>query len=96
MITKNMLANFIGPRPDPAHHYPLDLDGSLRFTRPYVIDMFPYPTPIGMVQGFMKQINGFILLGPNSMARKPYGPNVNAVPTYADYQVAVAGLVKRS
>lgn len=88
-------SKFIGPRPDPVHHYPLDLDGSLRFTRPYVIDVFPYPTPIGMISGFMRQMNVFFFDN-YSTARKPYGPNVNQLPTYADYQVAVAGLFKRS
>jgi hypothetical protein len=85
------LSNVLLPRKDDAHGYPLDLDGSLRFTRPYVIDPYPYPTIIGMISGFMRETNQFIWQQP---ARTPYGPNVNNLPTYAEYQIAVPGLTK--
>lgn len=85
------LANTIFPRRDTQHGYPLDLDGSLRYTRPYQIDMFPYPTPIGCVSGFMRESNAFVW---NQASRTPYGPNVNNLPSYAEYQIAVKGLTK--
>lgn len=87
------LSNFIGPRPDLQHGYPLDLDGSLRYTRPYVIDIYPYPPIIGMISGFLRENNPFIWQQP---ARTPYGPNINSLPSYAEYQIAVGGLTKVS
>ena len=89
------LKNFIGPRKDTQHNYPLDLDGSLRYTRPYVIDMFPYPTPIGMVSGFMHEMDAFVFAAYGA-ARTPYGPNINSLPSYAEYQIAVPGLFKKA
>lgn len=89
------LSKVILPRKDTQHGYPLDLDGSLRFTRPYTIDIFPNPPQIGMISGFMAQLNGFFFANYNN-ARKPYGPNVNSVPNYAEYQIAVQGLTKRA
>jgi hypothetical protein len=85
------LAKTILPRKDTQHGYPLDLDGSLRFTRPYVIDPYPYPPIIGMVQGFMRETNQFIW---QQAARTPFGPNINTLPSYAEYQIAVPGLTK--
>lgn len=72
--------------------YPLDLDGSLRYTRPYVIDPYPYPPIIDMIQGFCREFDAFIYK--TGFAKTPYGPNVNNTPTYADYQIAIAGLNK--
>lgn len=89
----NILRNFLLPRPDPQHKYPLDLDGSLRNTRPYVIDVYPYPPIIGMISGFWAENNPFIWAQP---ARTPFGPNINNLPSYAEYQIAVGGLTKVS
>lgn len=105
IFSKFSTAKFIGPRKDTQHGYPLDLDGSLRFTRPYVIDNFPYPTtgPLSgmngatmeVISGFMRQANNFFLTQYNT-ARKPYGPNINAVPNYGEMGIAVPGLTKRN
>lgn len=79
------------PRPD-EKGYPLDLDGSLRFTRPFVVDVYPWPQRVGLLSGFMRQYTAFTWR--TGFAKTPSGPNVNNSPTWAEYQIAVAGLTK--
>lgn len=62
--------------------YPIDLDGSLRYTRPATgIDFFPavetYPNGrgIGCVQAFMPQQDAFVYA--QMIARPPVGPSGN-------------------
>lgn len=79
------------PRKD-ANKYPLDLDGSLRFTRPFAVDIFPYPPIIGMISGFMREVNGYIIQ--TGIAKTPFGPDINRTVIDYNWQVAVGGLTK--
>ena len=85
------LANTILPRRDTQHGYPLDLDGSLRYTRPYQIDMYPYPPIVGCVSGFMRESSQFVGV---QKARTQFGPAVNNLPNYSEMGIAVKGLTK--
>lgn len=84
---------FFLPRKD-AHSYPLDLDGSLRYTRPYSVDIFPYPPLVRNISGILAMQDAFVLN--NRIAKTPFGPNVNRLPVNYDFQIAVAGLTKVS
>lgn len=77
-----------------AHNYPLDLDGSLRYTRPFGVDYFPYPTIIGSISGILREFDRFVWA--TGVAKTPYGPDVNRIPINYDYQVAIGGLTKVS
>lgn len=89
------LSKVILPRKDTQHGYPLDLDGSERWTRPYVIDTHPYPPLVHNISGMMRRQDGFFLAN-YGQAKTPFGPNINSVPNYAEYQIAVSGLTKKA
>lgn len=75
---------FIAPRA--CGSYPLDLDGSLRYTRPASgVSMHPYPPIIGYIQGLLPMQDGLVFAG-------AYGKNAFG-PWTASAQVAAAGAI---
>lgn len=73
--------------------YPFDFDGSLRFTRPKTgIDYFPYPPRIGMVSGFMPQLDSWVWA--QGYGKNAYGPGTTQPVVNLGYQVTVPGLNK--
>jgi hypothetical protein len=72
--------------------YPFDFDGSERYTRPKTgIDFFPYPPIVGMLSGFMPQMDLFVWS--QAYGKKAYGPGTAPIVNLG-YQAYVPGLTK--
>lgn len=66
---------FIPPRRSGT--YPLDLDASLRFTRPaHGYTLYPYPTIVGCISGLWPQQDHLVQSG--RYGKQPSGPWINA------------------
>ena len=81
--------------------YPLDLDGSYRYTRPKTgIDRFPFVggdgtvSQIGMVSGFMNQRDVAVWQG--MTGKIPSGPFSTTQPINLQWQATIPGLVKQT
>lgn len=74
-------------------HYPIDLDGSLKFTR-FAKTKWQMPAPpmIGRTSGFLPLQNAFIWR--NAMGKMPSGPNISLAPLNLTYQITIPELAK--
>jgi hypothetical protein len=90
------------PRSGAHDHYPYDLDGSLRFTRPVTgIDFWPAHdnadnfAQLGYVAGFMAQQDK--LVWAQGYGKMPSGPIMGSitVPLNLQYQITIPGLSKQ-
>lgn len=85
--------HFWRPRSRNSDSYPLDLDGSLRYTRMKSgNDYFPVPPQIGMVSGILQQMDMFVYR--SAMGKIPYGPGTTQVPVNLQWQMTIPGLTK--
>lgn len=79
--------------------YPLDLDGSLRYTRPKTgYDYWPTHSnydnfqQLGYVSGFLPEMDTRVWS--QLYGRWPSGPSVNPLPLNLQWQITVPGLTK--
>lgn len=82
-----------------ANGYPLDLDASLRYTRPKTgIDRYPFVggdgtvSQIGWVSGFMPQMDARVWF--QASGRIPTGPGSTTYPVNLTWQMTPPGLGK--
>lgn len=92
---KKLPANVWQPRSGAVDHYPLDLDGSERFTR-YVSGKrpTPYPNIIGAISAILPFFDATRLAA--AIAKTPYGPGSYTYPINLQWQINVEGLQKQS
>ena len=74
--------------------YPLDLDGSQRFTRPKTgIDSFPYPQPTRYLNSFCPLFNDVSVI--TALAKVPTGPWIGNAQTGGSQTLQmINGLIK--
>jgi hypothetical protein len=79
------------PRGD--RSYPLDLDGAERQPRfPTGVDVWPYPPIIGMVSGFLAQMDWRVW--GQGFGKNGSGPSYQPFPVNLAWQITVPGLAK--
>lgn len=87
------------PRSGAHDHYPYDLDGALRFTRPKTgVDFWPAHdnadnyAKLGLVNGFMVEQDHMIWNA--GYGKYPSGPIVSELPLNLNWQITIPGLSK--
>jgi len=74
--------------------YPLDLDGSERFTRFATgVGIFPRPPMIGSISGILPLMDDFFYA--SGYAPPGYGPSANPAPVNLQWQAMFPGLTKQ-